>query len=70
VATDTAGSGRVPPALNGVPGFKPSRLLSTVGLVPGCGSLDCVSLIAGSFADLAYVLDLVAWADDRDVAEI
>ncbi len=36
VATDTAGSGRVPAALNGVVGFKPSRgLISTVGLVPG-----------------------------------
>ena len=54
VATDTAGSGRVPPALNGVPGFKPSRgLISTVGLVPACRSLDCVSLIAGTVADLA-----------------
>ena len=37
VATDTAGSGRVPAALNAVLGFKPSRgLLSTVGLVPAC----------------------------------
>ena len=36
VATDTAGSGRVPPALNGVLGYKPSRgLISTVG--PGAG---------------------------------
>ena len=35
VATDTAGSGRVPAALNGVIGFKSSRgLISTVGLVP------------------------------------
>src|ERR687888_15506 len=40
VATDTAGSGRVPAALNGVIGFKPSRgLISTVGLVPACKSL-------------------------------
>lgn len=67
VATDTAGSGRVPPALNGVLGFKPSRgLISTVGLVPACRSLDCISLIAGSVADLAYVFDLVAGVDDRD----
>ena len=54
VATDTAGSGRVPPALNGVLGFKPSRgLISTVGLVPACRSLDCISLIAGTPGDLA-----------------
>ena len=67
VATDTAGSGRVPPALNGVLGFKPSRgLISTVGLVPACRSLDCISLIANSAADLRYVFDIVAAPDDRD----
>ena len=67
VATDTAGSGRVPPALNGIPGFKPSRgLISTVGLVPACRSLDCISLIAGTVADLSSVFDLVAGIDDRD----
>ena len=67
VATDTAGSGRVPPALNGVIGFKPSRgMISTVGLVPACRSLDCVSLIAGSAADLGAVFDVVASRDRRD----
>ena len=67
VATDTAGSGRVPPALNGVAGFKPSRgLISTVGLVPACRSLDCVSLIAKSAQDLRVVFDVVAAPDDRD----
>ncbi len=67
VATDTAGSGRVPPALNGVLGFKPSRgLISTVGLVPACRSLDCVSLIAATVDDLGAVFDVVAAPDDRD----
>ncbi len=67
VATDTAGSGRVPPALNGIAGFKPSRgLISTVGLVPACRSLDCISLIAGSVADLSGVFDVVAAVDERD----
>ena len=67
VATDTAGSGRVPPALNGIPGFKPSRgLISTVGLVPACRSLDCISLIAGTVADLGLVFDVVAGVDVRD----
>ncbi len=67
VATDTAGSGRVPPALNGVLGFKPSRgLISTVGLVPACRSLDCVSLIAGTVDDLGAVFDVVAAPDERD----
>lgn len=67
VATDTAGSGRVPAAMNGIVGFKPSRgLLSTVGLVPACRSLDCVSLMAASVPDVAAVFDVVARPDDHD----
>jgi allophanate hydrolase len=67
VATDTAGSGRVPAALNGVVGFKPSRgLISTVGLVPACKSLDCISLMAGSIDDIDRVFDVVAARDDND----
>src|SRR6476661_7964843 len=67
VGTDTAGSGRVPPALNGIVGFKPSRgLISTVGLVPACRSLDCLSLIGSTVSDLADVFDVVAAHDRRD----
>ncbi|HKV20542.1 MAG TPA: allophanate hydrolase [Mycobacterium sp.] len=67
VATDTAGSGRVPAALNGVVGYKPSRgLISTVGLVPACRSLDCISVMAGCIDDLDRVLDVMAARDDND----
>ncbi len=67
VATDTAGSGRVPAALNGVIGFKPSRgLFSTVGLVPACKSLDCISVMAGSIDDVDRVFDVMAARDDND----
>ncbi|MDT5010934.1 MAG: allophanate hydrolase [Mycobacterium sp.] len=67
VATDTAGSGRVPAALNGVVGFKPSRgLISTVGLVPACRSLDCLSVMAGTIDDVDRVFDVMAWRDDDD----
>lgn len=67
VATDTAGSGRVPAALNGVIGYKPSRgLISTVGLVPACKSLDCISLMACSVDDIDRVFPVVAGRDDRD----
>jgi allophanate hydrolase len=69
VATDTAGSGRVPAALNGVVGFKPSRgLISTVGLVPACKSLDCISVMAGSINDVDRVFDVVAARDDNDAS--
>lgn len=67
VATDTAGSGRVPAALNGVVGFKPSRgLISTVGLVPACKSLDCLSVMAGCIDDVDRVFDVMAGRDDAD----
>ncbi|SEO92170.1 allophanate hydrolase [Trujillonella endophytica] len=67
LATDTAGSGRVPAALNGILGLKPTRgLISTVGLVPACRSLDCVSLMARSVADLRSLLDVVAAVDPAD----
>ncbi len=67
VATDTAGSGRVPAALNGVVGFKPSRgLISAVGLVPACKSLDCITVMAGCIDDVDRVLDIVAATDDDD----
>ena len=47
LGTDTAGSGRVPAAFNGIVGVKPTRgLLSTSGVVPACRSLDCVSIFA------------------------
>lgn len=67
VATDTAGSGRVPAALNGVIGFKPSRgLISTVGLVPACKSLDCITLMAGCIDDVDRAFDVMAGRDDDD----
>ncbi|MXP21009.1 allophanate hydrolase [Gordonia sp. HNM0687] len=67
VATDTAGSGRVPAALNGVVGYKPSRgLISTVGLVPACKSLDCITMMAGHIDDVDRVMAVMAGRDDGD----
>ena len=67
VATDTAGSGRVPAALNAIIGFKPSRgLLSATGLVPACRSLDCMSLMATTVDDVRRVFDVVAAPDQAD----
>ncbi|KAI7092623.1 glutamyl-tRNA amidotransferase subunit A [Hortaea werneckii] len=49
LGTDTAGSGRVPAAFNGVTGFKPTKgTLSAQGLVPACKSLDTISILAPS----------------------
>jgi len=57
LGTDTAGSGRVPAALNGIVGVKPTRgLLSTLGVVPACRSLDCVSVFAPDTATADRVM--------------
>ncbi|MEU7811465.1 allophanate hydrolase [Pseudonocardia sp. NPDC049154] len=67
LGTDTAGSGRVPAALNGVVGLKPSRgLVGASGVVPACRSLDCVSVFTRDVADAAAVLRVLAGADPDD----
>ncbi|KRE99897.1 allophanate hydrolase [Paenibacillus sp. Soil766] len=60
LGTDTAGSGRVPAALNRLVGYKPSLgAWPTLGVVPACASLDCVTVFAHTLAD-ALVVDSVA----------
>ena len=67
LGTDTAGSGRVPAAFNGLVGVKPTRgLLSTRGVLPACASLDCVSILAASVGDGAAVLDVIEGFDPLD----
>ena len=67
LATDTAGSGRVPAAFNAIVGCKPSLgAISTRGVVPACRSLDCVSLLTGDVADAARVLAVAAGPDAAD----
>ena len=47
VGTDTAGSGRVPAALQGLVGIKPTvGVVPTEGVVPACRSYDCVTVFA------------------------
>jgi len=47
LATDTAGSGRVPAAFQGIVGIKPTiGLVPTAGVVPACRSFDCVTVFA------------------------
>jgi allophanate hydrolase len=61
LGTDTAGSGRIPAGFNNIVGLKPTPgLLSVVGAVPACASLDCISVFALSCADANAVLDVVA----------
>jgi len=56
LGTDTAGSGRVPAALNNIIGWKPTPgRISTEGIVPACRSLDCVSVFALTCDDAVAV---------------
>ena len=67
LGTDTAGSGRVPAALNNIVGLKPSLgLVSTSGVVPACRSLDCVSIFALTVEDAFAALDAIAGHDAHD----
>jgi allophanate hydrolase len=68
LGTDTAGSGRIPAALGNIVGCKPTLgLVSTVGVVPACRSLDCVSVFALTAMDAALVLGLIDHADSDDI---
>jgi allophanate hydrolase len=67
LGTDTAGSGRVPAAFNGIVGIKPTRgLVSTAGVLPACRSLDCVSVFSPDVETGARVLEVLAGVDERD----
>jgi len=67
LGTDTAGSGRVPAALNRLVGFKPSLGAWPVkGVVPACASLDCVTVFANSLADALLVDEVVRGFEEND----
>jgi len=67
LGTDTAGSGRVPAAFNGLVGLKPTRgIIPVTGVVPASLSYDCVSIFAPTVAAAADVLRVVAGADSAD----
>ncbi|WP_223423538.1 allophanate hydrolase [Tateyamaria pelophila] len=60
LGTDTAGSGRVPAALNNIVGLKPTLgALSASGVVPACRTLDTISIFALTVDD-AYAAFAVA----------
>lgn len=67
LGSDTNGSIRVPAALCGVYGFKPTySRLSRAGAFLFSSSLDCIGPFASSVRDLATVFDLLQGEDPRD----
>ncbi len=66
LGTDTAGSGRVPAALNNLVGYKPSLgAWSTKGVVPACASLDCVTVFANNLEEAEIVNSYARGFDDK-----
>jgi allophanate hydrolase len=67
LGTDTAGSGRVPAAFNGLVGVKPTRgLVSPRGVLPACRSLDCVTTLTRDVATARAALAVMVDADPLD----
>jgi allophanate hydrolase len=67
LGTDTAGSGRVPAAFNGLVGVKPTRgLISTRGVLPACRSLDCVTTLTRTVAQARAALAVLVDPDPLD----
>ncbi|MCU1527384.1 MAG: allophanate hydrolase [Frondihabitans sp.] len=65
--TDTAGSGRVPAALNGIVGVKATRgLIPTTGSVPACRSIDCITVFACDLELARRTVEMVSGADGVD----
>ncbi|UUU20822.1 allophanate hydrolase [Streptomyces sp. DSM 40750] len=66
LGTDTAGSGRVPAAFNGIVGLKPTRgLVPTTGVVPACASIDCVTVFARTLPEAEQALAPMVSPPDR-----
>ena len=67
LGTDTAGSGRVPAALNNIVGLKPSLgSLSATGVVPACRTLDTISIFALTVDDAFSILNVAQGFDEAD----
>src|SRR5688572_16145083 len=67
LGTDTAGSGRVPAAFNGLVGMKQTRgVFSTRGVVTECLSLDCVLIFAQTGMDALLVWNILQGFDPDD----
>ncbi|WP_116951362.1 allophanate hydrolase [Jiangella endophytica] len=67
LGTDTAGSGRVPAALNGVYGVKPTLgLVPATGVVPACRTLDCVTVFARGLGLARRAAELMSGPDGAD----
>lgn len=67
LGTDTAGSGRVPAALHGIVGLKPTLgLVPTDGVVPAARPYDCVTVFAPDLATGERAMAVMAGPEPAD----
>lgn len=67
IGTDTAGSVRIPAALSGCVGYKPTRgRVSLAGVLPLAPSLDHVGSLARTVADAAAIVAAIEGPDPAD----
>ncbi|MDG1949967.1 MAG: Asp-tRNA(Asn)/Glu-tRNA(Gln) amidotransferase subunit GatA [bacterium] len=71
LGSDTGGSIRLPSALCGVTGFKPTYgRVSRYGLMPYASSFDQIGPIAQDLRDAALVLEVIEGKDARDATSV
>ena len=69
IGTDTGGSVRIPAALNGVCGLRPTMgRVSNQGVIPVSWSFDTVGPLARRAEDIAHVLQALAGYDPEDLS--
>lgn len=67
LGTDTAGSGRVPAALNNIVGLKPTLgALSATGVIPACRSIETISIFAATVHDAHTAFQAACVYDPAD----
>ncbi|TKV61530.1 allophanate hydrolase [Nakamurella flava] len=67
LGTDTAGSGRVPAALHGLVGVKPTKgLVPVTGVVPACYTQDCVTVFARDLTLARIAAEIMTGPDPVD----
>ncbi len=68
LGTDTAGSGRIPAALNNIVGLKPTLgTISATGVVPACKSTETVSVFALTVDDAYKAYSVASGFDSEDI---
>lgn len=71
LGSDTSGSIRIPAAMCGIPGLKPTYgRISRHGCFPEAWTLDTVGPLAAHVEDLALLLDVLSGADPHDPSTI